>query len=211
METPGSLPDSYASLRVGLHFLLSPSRHLELGQERRRLGDPPSCGPADVERDHVGCCRRSRARTQPETATMGYWPSGSPQENRDPARLGKGGGSLRIIPGPPLAVAVATTQEGKSKQFAEGGPQSPFRQRTHLASPPLSAPFYPALRARLVSSGPGDFPFCRPSQTANGTPRHNGKGTLTLWGVGGTPAPLPKRAAAASSWRGHCCFSPAAS
>lgn len=122
-----------------------------------------------------------------------------------------GGTSLRLIPGPPLAVALATTQEGKSKLFPEGGPQSPFRQRTHLAWPPFSAPFYPVLWARLVSSGPGDFPFCRLSQTANGTPRHRGRGTLTLCGVGGTPAPLAKWAAAASGWRGHCCFSPGAS
>lgn len=122
-----------------------------------------------------------------------------------------GGGFLHLIPGPPLAVALATTQEGKSKQFAEGGPQSPFRQRTHLAWPPFSAPFYPVRWARLVSSGPGDFPFCRLSQTANGTPRHSGRGTLTLWGVGGTPAPLPKWAAAASGWRRLCCFSPGAS
>lgn len=195
---------------------MSPSRQLERGQERRRLGNPPSCGPADVERNHVGCCRQgSRVHTQPETASVGYWPSGCPLENRDPASLGErgrgGGTSLRLIPGPPLAVALATTQEGKSKLFPEGGPQSPFRQRTHLAWPPFSAPFYPVLWARLVSSGPGDFPFCRLSQTANGTPRHRGRGTLTLCGVGGTPAPLAKWAAAASGWRGHCCFSPGAS
>lgn len=43
------------------------------------------------------------------------------------SRKAREGGSLRIIPGPPLAVALATTQEGKSKRSAEGGPQSPFR------------------------------------------------------------------------------------
>lgn len=43
------------------------------------------------------------------------------------SRKAREGGSLRIIPGPPLVVALATTQEGKSKRSAEGGPQSPFR------------------------------------------------------------------------------------
>lgn len=91
------------------------------------------------------------------------------RESRSP-KVWEGGGPSALIPGPPLAAALATTQEGKSKQFAEDGPQSPFRQRSHLAWPPFSAPFYPALWARLVSSGSGDFPFCRPRQTANGTP-----------------------------------------
>lgn len=62
METPGFLPDSLPRLRVELHIFLSPSRQLERGQERRRLGDPPSCGPADVERNHVRCCRQGPAR-----------------------------------------------------------------------------------------------------------------------------------------------------
>lgn len=54
------------------------------------------------------------------------------------------------------------TGKGKSKQFSQSGPQSPFRRRTHLAWPlfhlstQLSGP-------ELTSSGPGDFPFCRPS------------------------------------------------
>lgn len=157
------------------------------------------------------CCRQGPARVP--NPRLRVWDTGRRGAHRRieiPHDWGWGV-SLRLIPGPPLAVALATTQEGKSKQFAEGGPQSPFRQRTHLAWPPFSAPFYPVLWARLVSSGPGDFPFCRPSQTANGTPRHSGRGTLTLWGVGGTPAPLPKWAAAASDWRGFCCFSPGAS
>ncbi|MEJ1275248.1 hypothetical protein NN561_006144 [Cricetulus griseus] len=128
------------------------------------------------------------------------------------SRSRKARGSLRRVPGPPLAVALATTLEGKSKSFSESGPQSPFRRRTHLAWPLFNLSTQLA-GPELISSGPGTFTFCRPSYIRRVEPQGVlGRGALTLWGVnGGTPVPLPGWAAAASGWRGHCCFSTGAS
>lgn len=75
----------------------------------------------------MGCCRQGPARVP--TRRLRVWDTGRRGAHRRleiPQGSGRGG-SLRIIPGPPLVVALATTQEGKSKRSAEGGPQSPFR------------------------------------------------------------------------------------
>lgn len=114
METPGSLPDSHAAELDSTS--LSPSRKLALGQEWRRPGDPPSYGPSAVEMDQVGCCRQVHARLpHPRLCECGTLAVGVPTEEPKSRKLGGVGGSLRRVPGPPLAVALAMTREGKKR------------------------------------------------------------------------------------------------
>lgn len=103
----------------------------------------------------------TRAYPTRDSASVGHWPSGCPQKNRNPANSG-GGVSPQGTRAPSGGGAGNDSGGQKASSSSESGPQSPFRRRTHLAWPlfhlstQLSGP-------ELISSGPGDFPFCRPS------------------------------------------------
>lgn len=161
METPGSLPDSHAAELDSTS--LSPSRKLALGQEWRRPGDPPSYGPSAVEMDQVGCCRQVHARLpHPRLCECGTLAVGVPTEEPKSRKLGGGGVAPQGTRAPSGGGAGNDSGGQKASSSLESGPQSPFRRRTHLAWPlfhlstQLSGP-------ELISSGPGGFPFCRPS------------------------------------------------
>lgn len=123
----------------------------------------------------------TRAYPTRDSASVGHWPSGCPQKNRDPANSG---GSLRRVPGPPLVVALAMTREGKKQAVLGARPTKPLPPTHSPGMAPLS-PFYPALWARtdLVWSR-GLSLLQAQLHKANGTPRRSGRDTLTLWGVG---------------------------
>lgn len=121
-------------------------------------------GPADVERSHVGCCRQGPARVP--TRRLRVWETGRRGAHKRieiPQGSGRGG-SLRIIPGPPLAVALATTQKGKSKRSPRVAHKAPSANALTWHGPlfpHLSTQLSGPDRSRLV---PGTFPPVDPAK-----------------------------------------------
>lgn len=129
--------------------------------------------------DAVG--KYTRAYPTRDSASVGHWPSGSPQENRDPANSGAG------VPPQgtraPSGGGVGNDSEGQKQAVLAERPTKPLPPTHSPGMAPLS-PFYPALWARTDLVWSRRLSLLQTQlYTANGTRRHSGGDTLTLWGV----------------------------
>lgn len=131
--------------------------------------------------DQVGCCRQVHARLpHPRLCECGTLTVGVPTGE---SRFRKFGGLPPQGTRAPSGGGTGNDSEGQKQAVLGERPTKPLPPTHSPGMAPLS-PFYPALWARTELVWSRGLSLLQTQlYTTNGTPRHSGRDTLTLWGV----------------------------